>query len=117
MGTLGVALAASLSAVLQVLVLYALWNRRTQNAGSRSVYHLYLKMMLFSAPLGVFLAWFKSAVLFRIDAATFAGSLMVCIVNGSVFLMVLLAAGYGLRIKEIAVLSQRLREKLRLAGG
>jgi len=117
MGTAGVALAASLSAILQVLILFVLWNRRNQNAGSRSIYHFYLKMMVFSAPLGVFLAWFKSAVLFRIDATTFLGSLIVCIVTGSVFATILLAAGYGLRIKEIAELSHRLREKLRLARG
>ena len=117
MGTSGVALAASLSAVLQVLVLYALWNRRTQNAGSRSVYQLYLKMMLFSAPLGIFLAWFRSTVLNRIDASAFAGSLMVCIISGAVFAIILAAAGYGLGIKEIAEFYSRIRDKLRLVRG
>jgi len=115
MGTIGVALAASLSAILQVLILYTLWNRRNQNTGSDAVYHFYLKMIAFSAPLGIFLAWFKSAVLFRIDATTFMGSIMVCIVTGAVFVVMLVTAGYGLRIKEIIHLSHRVREKLKLA--
>jgi putative peptidoglycan lipid II flippase len=115
LSTPGVALAASLSAVLQVLVLYFLWNRRHRNSESRSVYQFYIKMMAFSAPLGIFLAWFKSRVLFRIDASTFAGSLAVCLICGVVFAIILLAAGYGLRIKEISELSARLRKKLRLA--
>jgi putative peptidoglycan lipid II flippase len=117
MGTLGVALAASLSAIMQVLVLYALWNRRNQNGQSRSVYYLYLKMMAFSVPLGIFLAWFKSAVLAPINASTLVGSLMVCIVSGLVFTIILLAAGYGLKIKEISRLAHRLSEKLRLVRG
>jgi len=115
MGTVGVALAASLSAILQVLILYALWNRRNQNTGSDAVYHIYLKMIGFSVPLGIFLAWFKATVLFRIDTTTLLGSLMMCIVIGAVFITILVAAGYGLRIKEITHLSHRVREKLKLA--
>jgi putative peptidoglycan lipid II flippase len=117
MGTMGVALAASLSAIMQVLVLYALWNRRNPNSQSRSVYYFYLKMMAFSVPLGVFLAWFKSTVLAPINASTFTGSLMVCIASGLVFGVILLAAGYGLQIREISQLAQRLSKKLRPLRG
>jgi putative peptidoglycan lipid II flippase len=112
MGTGGVALALSLSAILQVLVLYALWNRRTGNQG-RAVYLCYLKMMLFSAPLGFILTWFKSSVLNAIDASTLMGSLVVCTIVGAVFASILLAAGYGLQIKEITGLADRIRKKLR----
>jgi putative peptidoglycan lipid II flippase len=117
MGSLGVALAASLSAIMQVLVLYTLWNRRNQNAQSRSVYFFYLKMIAFSVPLGVFLAWFKSTVLAPINTTTFAGSLMVCVASGLVFVLILLAAGYGMKIKEISQLAQRLSKKLRPVRG
>jgi putative peptidoglycan lipid II flippase len=117
MGTLGVALAASLSAIMQVLVLYGLWNRRHRNPGSRPVYRLYLKMIAFSIPFGLFLEWFKSVVLFRVDASTLAGSLIVCVVCGVVSALILLAAGYGLGINEISELSHRVRKKLRVARG
>ena len=111
MGAGGVALALSLSAILQVLVLYALWNRRTHNQGS-PVYLFYLRMMVFSAPLGLILAWFKSAALSRIESSTLFGSLMVCLIIGAVFVLILLAAGYGLKIKEITELFDPLRGKL-----
>lgn len=117
MGTQGVALAASLSAFMQVMVLYALWNRRNQNAQSRSVYYTYLKMMAFSVPLGVFLTWLKSTVLASIDTSTFTGSLMVCIAIGLVFVVIMLAAGYGLKINEISRLAHRLSQKLRPVRG
>lgn len=110
MGAGGVALAISLSAILQVLVLYALWNRRTQNRG-RPVYLFYLKMMVFGAPLGLLLAWFKSAALSGLDAGTFWGSSIRCLITGAVFAGILLAVGYGLRIKEITGLVDRLRGK------
>ena len=110
MGADGVALALSLSAILQVLVLYALWNRRTDNPG-RSVYLFYLKMMVFSAPLGLFLAWLKSAALSGIHASTLSGSLTVCLIVGALFVLILLATGYGLKIKEITGLVDRLRGK------
>jgi putative peptidoglycan lipid II flippase len=112
MGADGVALALSLSAILQVLVLYALWNRRTDNPG-RAVYRFYLKMMLFSVPLGLFLAWIKSAALSGIDSVTVLGSLAVCLIIGALFALTLLAAGYGLKIKEIMDLVDRLMAKFR----
>jgi putative peptidoglycan lipid II flippase len=110
MGTDGVALALSLSAILQVLVLYALWNRRTGNPGRR-VYLFYFKMMVFSAPLGFFMAWLKAAALSGIDASTLLGSLAVCLIIGVLFALILLATGYGLKIKEITGLVDRLRGK------
>ena len=113
MGAKGVALAASLSAILQVLILYALWNRRNRNEGSRPVYLFYIKMLLFSAPLGLLLAWLKSTALSRIDSATLFGSLMVCMIIGALFVLILLTAGYGLKIKEISELATRIRGKFR----
>ncbi len=110
MGAGGVALAASLSAILQVIVLYMLWNRRNRNQGS-PVYRLYLKMMVFSAPLGLFLAWIKSSLLGGFDSSTFLGSFFVCLITGAMFIFVILAVGYGLKIKEITDLVNRIRKK------
>ena len=111
MGAGGVALAASISAALQVLVLYALWNRRQRNQG-RPIYIFYLKMMALSIPLGLFLAWLKTAALGGIDASSLGGSLLVCLIIAVVFVFILLAAGYSLKIIEITGLVDRLREKL-----
>jgi putative peptidoglycan lipid II flippase len=109
----GVALAISLSGIFQVTVLYALWNRRSHNPESRGVYFFYLKMLLFAAVMGIILEWFKSAALNQIDSSTLFGSLIVCMIIGAVFALILLAAGYGLKIKEITGLVNKLREKFR----
>ena len=110
MGAGGVALAASMSAVLQVLVLYALWNRKHQNQG-RPIYLFYLKMMMLSIPLGLFLAWLKTAALSGVDTSSLWGSLLVCLIIGAVFVLIMLATGYRLKIKEITGLVDRLKGK------
>jgi len=112
MGTNGVALAISLSGILQVTVLYVLWNKRSNNTEGRRVYAFYGKVMCFTAVLGVFLAWFKSTALFWIDSSTLHGSLMVSLFTGAVFLVILLAAGYGLKIKEVTEMVNRVVKKL-----
>jgi putative peptidoglycan lipid II flippase len=115
MGTQGVALAVSLSSILQVVVLYAFWNKRSHNPGSKAVYRLYLKIIVLSALIGIVLVWFRSVVLARIDATTIAGSLMAMLFTGLLFLIVLLVAGYGFRIDEIGELVRKVVYKLKLA--
>jgi len=101
MGTRGVALAVSLSAIMQVFVLYALWNKRSHNPGRRGVYLFYLKMMGLGVAVGIVLIWFKQLLAGWIDTKTFTGSLLTILLTGTLFLIVLLVAGYGFRIKEI----------------
>jgi putative peptidoglycan lipid II flippase len=107
-GTRGVALAVSLSGILQVLVLYMLWNKRTKNTGSREVYRTYIKMIFVSLLLGIFLAGFKLKILSAIDSTTFSGSLQVSLITGIVFICMLLLAGYFLKIREIREILDRL---------
>jgi len=113
LGARGVALALSLSGIMQVTVLYALWNRRSHNTGSWEVYKIYGKMMGFAVLMGIFLSWFKSAVLCSIDSATLVGSLTVCIIIGAVFVLILLAVGYGFKIREITDMTARLTAMLK----
>jgi putative peptidoglycan lipid II flippase len=112
LGTRGVALAVSLSAIFQVYLLYALWNKRTQNKGSRAVYVTYLKMFFLSALLGIFMAGFKLTVLGGIDSATFSGSLGVAIIIGFVYMSALFLGGYAFRIREISEVIDRFLAKL-----
>jgi putative peptidoglycan lipid II flippase len=107
LGVRGVALAVSVSGIFQVTVLYALWNKRSNNTESRGVYAFYGKVMCLAAGLGIFLAGFKSKALFWIDASTLHGSLMVSFLTGAVFTIILLATGYGLKIKEVTELMNR----------
>jgi putative peptidoglycan lipid II flippase len=110
MGAGGVALAASLSAILQVVALYAFWNRKNRNDG-RPVYSFYLKMAAFGIPLGLLLVWFRAKLTSLIDSSTLIGSFTVCMIVGALFVLILLGAGYGLKIKEITALGDKLMKK------
>ncbi len=116
LGARGIALAVSLSGILQVFLLYALWNKRTRNKGSRDVYVTYLKMILLSALLGLFMFGFRSKVLGGIDSTTFSGSFWVALISGIVFLGILFFGGYVFRIQEIREVIDRLLAKLRRQG-
>jgi len=101
MGVEGVALAISASVVMQVIILFATWNRYSQNNDSRGVYAAFGKMFLLSVPAGFLLTWFRSAVITGFDNSTFFGSLSVAMLTGTVFLAVLTAGGYLLGIDEV----------------
>ncbi len=113
MGAPGVALAVSLSAILQVFVLFVLWNRRSRNTGSIKVYWFYLKIMALSVPVGLALLGFKRLLSGWLDVQTSTGSLVMIFLTGGLFLIVLVVAGYGLRIKEINDLMNNIVNKLR----
>ena len=111
LGAGGVALAVSLSGILQVTLLYALWNKRSKNKGSRHVYLFYVKMICLAAMMGVLLKWIKSQMLQGIPSESFAGCLLVSVITAAIFILVLLLAGYGLKIKEVTELMKRLARK------
>jgi hypothetical protein len=98
-----------------VVFLYALWNKRSHNQGSKEVYRLYLKIIVLSVLIGIVLVWFRSVVLAGIEATTIAGSLLAVVLSSALFLIVLLVAGYGFKINEIGELVRRILNKLRLA--
>ena len=110
-GVDGVALAISLSGILQVTFLYVLWNRRSNNTGSSDVYWFYMKMIGFSVVIGIFLTWFNTAALGWLDSTTFTGALLRCALNAALFGAFLMTAAYGLKIKEISEFIQLLSKK------
>jgi putative peptidoglycan lipid II flippase len=101
LGVNGVAMAMSVSAIIQTTLLYALWNRRTNNAGSSAVYRLFAKIIFLSAVTGLALHWLKNQVLQGIGLTTFNGSLLSCLIVGCAFALAFVAIGYVFRIGEI----------------
>ncbi|CAN2042584.1 putative lipid II flippase MurJ [Candidatus Magnetomoraceae bacterium gMMP-15] len=101
MGINGVALALSLSAIFQVLLLYVLWNRRSKNKESKEVYAFFTKIILISIPVGIFLEWIKNLLLITINNTTFLGCLSLCMIIGMLFLGIFMLMGYVLHIEEI----------------
>jgi putative peptidoglycan lipid II flippase len=113
LGARGIALAVSLSCIFQVTLLYALWNKRSGNAESLSVYRFYGGMIVFSIPLGLFLEYFKASLLAGFDTTTIAGSFTVCLFTGGLFLAIFIGLGYFLKIKEISEVVSRSVKKIR----
>lgn len=100
-GPSGIAMAGALSALIQVVLLYMLWNRRSDNQGSGRVYAFYGGMILISVPLGIFLEWIRTALLAHISLAPLYGRILVCAGLGTLFVVLIAATGFVLRIEEI----------------
>lgn len=101
-GAVGIATAGAASAMMQVTVLYALWNRRSGNRDARRVYACYGGMALLALMIGVFLEWFNGAVFSGVTAGSLWGHLIRCGVTGAVFLAILTGVGFLCRMDEIA---------------
>jgi putative peptidoglycan lipid II flippase len=87
MGVLGIGLAMSASAVVQVLVLYSAWNRRSANTGSRQVYGFCLKVTLVSLPQSLALFLLHEYLAVRFDFSSFLGSIFSILLFGALFLI------------------------------
>jgi peptidoglycan biosynthesis protein MviN/MurJ (putative lipid II flippase) len=111
MGVAGVALAISMSTILQVSLLYCIWNRRSRNLQGRDVFLFYIKMALMGLLLWFVLKGGRQLLLIRIDATTAMGCLAISAIITGVFAVLFLALGYGLPIKEIPDVVNRLRHR------
>ncbi len=111
MGAVGVALAISLSAAFQVVLLYIIWNYRMHNPESRGVFGSYLKMAAFSIPAGVGLEFIRRMLTHGAATPGLMKSLMVCGVVFLLFMTLLTAAGHVFRIREITDTFRRLMQK------
>jgi len=112
MGIQGVALAISLSTIVQVILLYAIWNKKSRNRHSRDVYLFIIKIIFLSAVMGLCLEWFRKTALSGINIMTLSGSFLVCLIIGMLFIAVFISAGQILGISEISDLLNRIRHKL-----
>ena len=101
----GIALAISLSVIIQIWVLYGVWNKKTANEGAKSVYTFILKMVMLSIPMGIVMEGVKVFLTTRIDAASLFGSILIAGIVGVLFFMMIPAVGYALKIEEINYLA------------
>jgi putative peptidoglycan lipid II flippase len=108
MGLAGVGLAVSASAFAQVALLFVIWNKRSENEGSRAVYGFFGKMILLAIPLWAVLQLVRQLLTSRLVAATMGGSLTTTVIVGAVFVLLMLILGYGFRIREITRILERL---------
>jgi putative peptidoglycan lipid II flippase len=114
MGANGVALAVSMSSLLQVSLIYAIWNRRTSNIESRCVYQFFGKMVLLAVPIGLFLEWVKNRLYAVIPPSSFVGNLSILLVMGMFFLVIFIPCGHIFRIREVIDITNRFFSLLRI---
>lgn len=112
MDVAGVALAISLSAILQVTVLYIVWNRKSGNKESRMVYGFYGRMLLWAMVLGGLLEILRLFLHTLIYTNQFNTSLIISLVIGTLFLVSLMAVGKYFKIPEITILTNRIKAKV-----
>ena len=72
--------------------------------------------MVISIPVGLVLLGCKRFLSGWLDLQTLAGSLMAVALTATLFLILLVASGYGLRIREIHELMNNIVNKLKGAG-
>jgi putative peptidoglycan lipid II flippase len=111
MGAGGVALAISISAMIQVTLLYTLWNRRSKNIESREVYRGFVKMILICIPIGIVLEGLRWGLVQWRPEKGLSGNLLICFITGFFFLVLLFSAGYYFKIREITGTFRRLLQK------
>ena len=107
-GVFGVALAISVSVLIQIFLLYGVWNRKTSNRDAVSVYAIIVKMVSLSIPMGVILEGIKRFLMSGIETSTVYGSIIMSMIIGGIFFIMLLGAGYFLKMEEIQYLLSRL---------
>jgi putative peptidoglycan lipid II flippase len=116
-GLMGVALAISVSAMLQVVVLFATWNRRSGNKESTQVYSTFAKTVVAAVPLGAVLWLTRSTLVQWIDPTSFFGSIWIIAITGAIFVVCMALGGWWFRVESIRYAGKRLMGRLRPASG
>ena len=98
MNVFGIALAMSVSAILQIILLYALWNRRTNNIGCREVYLFFIKVISISVPIGFIVYEFRQFFIQWFPPESLIYCMITCVLTGIVFLIIFYVICVFLRI-------------------
>ena len=107
-GVLGFGAAVSISAFVQVGLLFSLWNRRSGNRDGRAVYRFFARIMLLSLVMGVILTAAYKGVCLLIQPQTAAGSLAVIGVLSALFLLLAIVLARVFHVDEALYLLRRL---------
>jgi putative peptidoglycan lipid II flippase len=112
-GLLGVALAISASALIQVVVLFAAWNRHSGNKGSTQVYGTFLKTAAAGSLLGIVLWLTQRYVVQWIDPTSFSRSVLIILALCSLFMLCMTLGGWLFKVEGIQYLGTRIIQRLR----
>jgi putative peptidoglycan lipid II flippase len=112
-GLMGVALAISLSAIIQVSVLFAVWNRHSHNVEKGLVYLTTIKTVVAGLPLGTALWLIHRYVAQVIDLSTFQGSVLVICCVAIPFIGLMAFGGWIFKVEGIRYIGAQLTRRFR----
>jgi putative peptidoglycan lipid II flippase len=112
-GLFGIALAVSVSAIFQVVILFAAWNRRSGNRESKGVYATTMTATAASVPLGAVLWVAHKILLNHIDPVPLHGSMMVICGVTVLFVTLMAVGGWIFKVEGIREMEGRVIDRLR----
>ncbi len=113
MGIYGVALALSFSTIIQVVLLFIMWNRRSGNRGSGAVYRSYLKIIVLSLINGALLYKVKETLLSGVQSTSISGCLINLFSISALFCVMMILLAYIFRVKEIFELTDKVLKRFK----
>jgi putative peptidoglycan lipid II flippase len=112
MGVRGVALGLSLSVIIQAVILFECWNKKSSNLEKKGVYLFFLKIIPVSLIIGLTLFVTKYGLKNLFDQSTLSGSISISSIVGVEFLFLFFLAGTVFKIQEIIMLYENIYKKL-----
>ncbi len=109
---MGLGAAIALSSLLQVLILFFFWNKKSRNRDSRSVYRFYFKVISATLPLG--------GMLYAVHYLTgliwvrhlFLDALMRALITGTAFVLLIVIITKMFQIEEVLGIWRKVRAKM-----
>ncbi|WP_321491774.1 murein biosynthesis integral membrane protein MurJ [uncultured Desulfobacter sp.] len=111
MGINGVALGLSMSVIITTGALFEVWSRRTQNTGKTDVYTFFGVMLLVSIMVWGILKAIYVGILHVIPISGLFTHIVICLIVGTVFLIILAGMGKIFKIREISSLYTKVLAK------
>ncbi len=111
MGIKGVALGLSLSVIITTGALFEAWSRKTKNAGRSEVYAFLGVMVLVSIVVWLILKAVYAGTVDLMPISGFFAHVFICIIVGTLFLIVLAGIGKIFKINEINALYAKVLAK------
>jgi putative peptidoglycan lipid II flippase len=108
MGVAGVGLAISASALLQTIILFSVWNRRSNNTAAMGVYRAYLSAAIGALAIGAMLWLAHGALQMRLGSQTLIANLAVIGIVSAVFAVLTGLWGWIFKIEAIQYVISRI---------
>ena len=111
MGIKGVALGLSLSVIITTGALFEVWSRKTKNAGRSDVYAFFGVMLAVSILVWLILKGVYVEIVRIMPISGFFSHLFICVIIGTLFLIILALIGKIFKIREVSSLYAKVLEK------